>query len=204
VNLRIAVFDGTTGKLIKDGGQTIADIVAGVGYGALITETVTAGSQATVTFNSIAASWRDLRVVVRGRSNEAALTTFVILRFNNDSGANYDYEDIYMLGTTNGTSNITEGLAQTSVAKAFISGSTATANYAGMVEYLIADYKGTTFQKALKYEYATRWSTTTGTVARGVGSGFWRNTAAITRVDVTLGGGNTFVNGSVVSLYGLL
>lgn len=31
VNNRIAVFDGTTGKLIKDGGSTIADIVAGSG-----------------------------------------------------------------------------------------------------------------------------------------------------------------------------
>lgn len=31
VNNRIAVFDGTTGKLIKDGGSTIAEIVAGSG-----------------------------------------------------------------------------------------------------------------------------------------------------------------------------
>lgn len=31
INERIAVFDGTTGKLIKDGGSTIAEIVAGSG-----------------------------------------------------------------------------------------------------------------------------------------------------------------------------
>ena len=41
---RIAVFDGTTGKLLKDGGQTIAGIVAGSGSGN-ITSTGAEGSQ---------------------------------------------------------------------------------------------------------------------------------------------------------------
>ncbi len=169
-----------------------------------IGETVTSGSQATVTFSSIPTTWRDLIISVRGRSNEAALTTFVLLTLNNDSGANYDEEDIYMLGVTNGTSNITEGLAQTSIGKAFIPGATATASVAGSVEYTVLDYKGTTFQKALRYELATKWGTSTGTVARGLGSAFYRSASAVSRVDVNLGGGNTFVNNSVVSLYGRL
>ncbi len=36
VNNRVAVFDGTTGKLIKDGGQTIAGITAGLGSGDVV------------------------------------------------------------------------------------------------------------------------------------------------------------------------
>ena len=75
---------------------------------------------------------------------------------------------------------------------------------AGSVEYTVLDYKGTTFQKALRYELATKWGTSTSTVARGLGSAFYRSASAVNRVDVNLGGGNTFVNNSVVSLYGRL
>lgn len=49
VNDRVAVFDGTTGKLIKDGGATIGDIVAGVGAAPLSATYITQTPNATLT-----------------------------------------------------------------------------------------------------------------------------------------------------------
>src|SRR5258706_674206 len=57
---------------------------------ALISEVVTAGSQASVTYSSIPATWRDIRVVVRGRGDTAAVNSNLLLQFNGDTGANYD------------------------------------------------------------------------------------------------------------------
>ena len=48
----VAVFDGTTGKLIKDGGQTIAQIIAAAGGGAWTSATVSIGNTALKTLQS--------------------------------------------------------------------------------------------------------------------------------------------------------
>lgn len=49
VNERIAVYDGITGKLLKDGGSTIADIVAGVGAAPLSATYITQTANGTLT-----------------------------------------------------------------------------------------------------------------------------------------------------------
>ena len=58
VNDRIAVFDGTTGKLIKDGGQTIAGISAS-GGGVVLLEQHTASSSASLNFTTAITSTYD-------------------------------------------------------------------------------------------------------------------------------------------------
>lgn len=55
---RIAVFDGTTGKLLKDGGQTIAGITAGAG-GLVLIEQHTASSSSSLDFTSFISSTYD-------------------------------------------------------------------------------------------------------------------------------------------------
>lgn len=55
---RIAVFDGTTGKLLKDGGQTIAGISAGSG-GLVLVEQHTASSSSSLDFTSFISSTYD-------------------------------------------------------------------------------------------------------------------------------------------------
>jgi len=168
----------------------------------LISEVVTSSSATSISFTSIPAVFRDLRLVVRGRSALSALTAFVILQFNSDTGANYDSEEIYVITPTSSNNQNTERLAQTAIDRAFIPGATATANAAGTVEYNIFDYRGTTFHKNLIYNYNAKWNTTTGTIVRGSGMGFYRATTAISRIDLTLQSGSAFVDNSVASLYG--
>jgi hypothetical protein len=165
----------------------------------LISEQTPSGT-GTVTFSSIAATYRDLRIVVRGRGSVVATATNVRLRFNSDSGANYDWE----IGEHNGTSTaVAQNFAQTSLHIGYLAGSTATANAADVCEARIYDYRGTTFQKAIISNAAAKTTTASGGLFRTNFSGFWRSTSAITDVEVTLASGN-FSAGSVVSLYGIL
>lgn len=172
----------------------------GSGALVLITETVTSGSQSLVSFTSVPNTYRDLMVRVRGRGTTALLAVDLSLRFNNDSGSNYDslWSDI----TTAGVSSFTS-IAATNIFAGSISAASAPSNAADLVVMQIGDYRGTTFQKAVLINHTDKQNTTTG--ANGLKqrqiSGWWRSTSAITQVDVSTGAGG-FVDGTVVSLYG--
>ena len=164
----------------------------------LISEVVTSGSQTSVTFSSIAATYRDLIVVSRGRGTTVANSTAVLLRFNGDTGSNYDYETISGAGTT---ATVAEALAQTSIRFGNMAAASAGASIADVSEVVIGDYRGTTFQKSVVSRYGIKIGTSTGNIGHSTLSGWWRSTAAITSVVVFPSAGG-FVNGSVVSLYG--
>lgn len=155
----------------------------------------------TVTFNSIVSDYRDLVVVIRGRGTAAATAVNVLVRLNNDSGANYDAQRLQGNNATansNATVGNTDLFAGTYLA---IPASTATADVAGSLHVEIYDYKGTTFQKSAHALNDHKTSAAAANLLTVTASGWWRNTAAVTRVDVILSSGN-FVSGSVVSLYG--
>lgn len=196
---RIAVFDGTTGKLIKDGGQTIAGITAGAGGVVLITETVTSGSASNVTFSSISSSYRDLKVHVRGRGTTAATDVEIRLQFNGDTGNNYSTGSVLT-----GTGVIASNSINTSAITAgFIPASTGLADAAGLIEVLIGDYRGTTFFKATTGRATDPKDNVGGNFLIWILSGMWKSTSAINSVKVYPSAGN-FVDGTVVSLYGVM
>lgn len=175
-------------------------IPGGSGAQTLISEQTPSGT-GTVTFSSISSSYRDLRVVVRGRGSQSAAATNVTLRFNSDTGANYDWEINEVSGSA--TNSIGQNFAQTSLHIGYVAAATAPANVADACEAQIADYRGTTFQKVIHSRSAAKTSTSSGGLFLSMFAGFWRSTSAITQIDVILASG-TFVSGSVVSLYGIL
>jgi hypothetical protein len=166
----------------------------------LIAETVTTGSAANVQFASIAGTYRDLEVRVRGRGTTAATLVNIRMRFNGDSGGNYDHNDHQLNNTA--TAGFTS-MAQTSAILGNLAAASATANYADFLMATVADYRGTTFQKAGHWKGSIRHSTTAASTFNEQGCFWWRNTAAITQVDVFPNAGG-FVDGTVVSLYGLM
>lgn len=155
----------------------------------------------TVTFSSIEAIYRDLYLVIRGRGTTAATTVSVAIRLNSDSGANYDRQRV---SGANATASASSTVAATDLFALTTSlpAASATADVAGAIDVTIFDYRGTTFQKAAKAVNNVKFGTTTADLSTSVISGYWRSTAAVTRVDVILSAGN-FVSGSVVSLYGV-
>lgn len=172
---------------------------AGTASEVLISEQTPSGT-GTVTFSSISGSYRDLRVVVRGRSSDAAIAVNVTLRFNSDSSALYDRQLLH--GNTTNT-NASSTINQTSLVVANIAAGGAVANYAGLMNCLIGDYRGTTFFKRTISHSGYSTSNVLGNQNVDAWSGQWRSTTAITQIDVILSAGN-FDSGSVVSLYGVL
>ena len=174
----------------------------GGGGGMLISETVTSGSQASVTFSSIPATYRDLEIRVRGRGNVAATNAIVRVQLNGDTGANYDYAKIDANGGAGGGGSGGQAVAQTSADVGYLSGSTAAANVSSAVTLTLYDYTGTTFQKTGASHGTLNTANSIGN--QYVTNGFmaWRSTSAVTSVTILLDS-STFVNGSVVSLYGV-
>lgn len=190
--------DGT--KFVRDDG-TLATPASSGGAVTLITETpVGGGGVASVSFSSIAATWRDLRVVVRGRGDKAATSCTIRLRFNADSGSNYDTE---ALGVTNTTVSGTPSIGATSLTIGFLPAASATANFGGRCEATISDYRGTTFQKQIQSVAGSKTSNAAASVYTETRTGWWRSTSAITDIEVTPDTGN-FIAGTVVSLYGCM
>lgn len=151
-----------------------------------------------VTFNSIAATYRDLVIVVRGRGTNASTSVNVRMTFNNDTAGNYDRQ---RLTGNNATASAAASMAQAFIDTGDIAANSATASVASGQTIEVLDYRGTTFQKVAHSTSAHKVGTTTADVVMEVRSGFWRSTSAITRVDLTLSAGN-WASGSVVSLYG--
>jgi hypothetical protein len=163
-----------------------------------ISETVSAGASGTVTITDIPANFRDLVIVVRGRGDTAATSVGVSLRFNNDSGANYDDERVT---GANGALSESTGVLATSAAIGSLPAATGLANDAGLIEIAVQDYRGTTFFKAASGLNAYRTGGLAANFVLQMRAAYWRSQTAITRVDVIASAGN-FASGSVISLYG--
>ena len=146
-----------TGTTLSASGSTPALV--------LITETVTAASQASVTFSTITGTYRDLVVRVRGRGTNASANVSVLVRFNSDSGNNYNFGRYRFFGTT---SSFTQATAQSSIDIGDLPAATATASYAGSVQVTVYDYRGTTFFKATQSEFGAPLSTGANNLGKGV------------------------------------
>jgi len=196
-------FASDTGAVYRDNGATWDLLIAGGGGGgsgvSLISEVVTSGSQTSVTFSGIAATYRDLLIRVRGHSNEAATSSAISIQFNADTGSNYDYS---FYGFNTAFFQL-DALADDHLFLGWIQGNTGPASAGSATEFTVYDYRGTTFQKHAAGRGAFKADVVTATnMLSAITNGYWRNTAAITAVKVFLSGGPSFTDGSVVSLYG--
>ena len=171
---------------------------ASVGGDVLISEQVLTGTAANISFTNIPQGYRDLRVVVRGRGDKAATFADLRMRFNADTGANYDFEADIKHGATDASGG---QLGNTSAQIGWLPAASAPASEAGMAECRIADYAGTTYHKAALARSGVKLSLATTDLYTFASSIFWRSAAAITQIDVFPDTGNLLA-GSVVSLYG--
>jgi hypothetical protein len=161
-----------------------------------IDEVVCASSQTTISFPTIPATYRDLELIISGRASAAAGLVTVRLQFNGDTGANYDNAN-----TNRFSSDVFRGA--TFISLQSLSGSTAPTGVASSMEVFIPNYRGTVFQKTAVMASATKTGVSSdGEIVGFIGGGcFWRSTAAINAILLSLASGN-FVDGSVATLYG--
>jgi hypothetical protein len=130
-------------------------------------------------------------------ANTAATATNILMRFNNDSAANYDYQTHSASATT---ATAVEGLAQTALVIGQMPANNATASVFGQCSSEMAQYAGTTGQKTANSRWSHKTGTGTGNLQVAQVAGFWRSTAAISRITLLPAAGN-FAIGTRATLY---
>jgi hypothetical protein len=153
--------------------------------------TTTLGSaNVQIIFNSIAATYTDLRVVITYSMAEGSLP---ILRFNGDSSTNYSRT---ILAGTGSAASSGRNTSATEIQASY----SAPTNQVAFTTFDIFSYAGSTFKTVL-CDYAQD-ANGSGNTVKVVG--LWRNTDAIT--SITLRGFATvnFNTGTTATIYGIL
>ena len=161
--------------------------------------TTTLGSAASsITFSSIPGTYTDLRLVVTGKCvhTSAAYGTF-IARFNSDSTTKYSYTWLYGDGTAASSSSATNDTE----ARLYIAANTDGSSTASLATLDIFSYAGST-NKTMLHTHSNDLN------AAGVNVGqrviLWRNTAAITSIELSNLSFTNFATGTTATLYGIL
>lgn len=160
---------------------------AGATYEPIATTTL-GSAAATITFNSIAGTYTDLKLVFNGTGST---TLNAWLTFNNDSTALYSQTNLFGDGTAGGS---TRQSAQSYIRLPY-SIITTTPTF---VSYDVFSYAGSTFKTVLLSAAADN----NGSGYTTLQVGLYRSTSAITRLDLTTSTGN-FAIGTTATLYGI-
>lgn len=160
-----------------------------------ISTTTLVSPQSLVSFTSIPATYTSLLVLFQCRTDQVTSFSATSLRFNNDSGANYDYGEIAQSGTTLVTGQV--AAANASVF-AVCPGTGVGVGIPASGSLWVPNYAGTTFDKV----FTAQNYFPNGTDGRCYTiNGIWKSTSAINRVDLIPSGTN-FLTGTFFALYG--
>jgi hypothetical protein len=154
--------------------------------------TATLSSDGTVSFTSIPSTFSHLQI--RYRANNVSASNYrIAIRFNSDTGSNYNWH--YLQG--NGSS-AQAGANDEYTAARMVEAYNGSTNWSvGVIDIL--DYTNTNKYTTLRS--LGGWDANgSGTV--GLSSGLWKNTAAVTRIDIVPYLGD-YKSGSTFALYGI-
>lgn len=149
--------------------------------------------------SSIPNTYRNLVIVLEARSSSATSgITSVKIRFNNDSGSNYDSQYLAAVAATPASG---ESLADTGMYIGDAPLGNSPAGYYSSHHVEVPHYANTLYHKAANSSNAVWSGTSTGNGRTALACGSWRSTAAISRLQVYLATGNVAA-GSRLLVYG--
>jgi hypothetical protein len=160
----------------------------------LISSNVLTASAASVTFSSIPATYTDLVLRISARNDGGANLTYI--QFNSDTSSNYSTTNIYGTGSIAGSDPSGAG----TYVYAVVNQSSQTASTFSSSEFYIPSYQVS--QNKPMSLFGVNENNATAAIIIG-GAHLWRNTAAITSINLSAGGGFNFVSGSSFYLYGI-
>lgn len=150
---------------------------------------LTLGSaSSSVTFSSISGAYKDLVLVIGGT---IGLPGTAKMRFNSDSGGNYNYVTMYGTGSSSGSGNY----ASSTEHQLQFNG--VWWSTVGSLKIQVFDYSATDKHKA------TLVRNDSAAYATEAIAGRWASTAAITSLQVSTFSADTFAVGSTFALYGV-
>lgn len=157
-----------------------------------------------VTFSGIPQTYRDLRLrITAKKQNNVNVNGDFNMRYNADTGANYDYVVSWANGGASPASGTYEGIAQSVLDLAWLTtGSSANVHQAGSTIIDILDYANAAWWKNHVFcGYGS--DAVTGRLWSFQGGGTWHNTAAITSISLFDSNGNNLAAGSTFELFGV-
>jgi len=170
----------------------------GGGFTTIFTTTLAAPAT-SIDITGIPGTFTTLRLYTLLRSDGAvAGTTVTQVVFNGDTGANYDFAQVF--GNSGGagggaSSSITHALSPIEIRGG------SEANLFGTSESIIAFYANTSTFKTIYSLFGTGFSTANLSAA-GLTTSTWRSTAVINRITLSPNDGTHYVTGCVVLLEG--
>ena len=162
-----------------------------------IATTTLSSTTATITFSSIPATYTHLQIRLIGRCNRAVETSdAVLMRFNSDTASNYSYHGL----SGNGSSaSAYAGATQTFSTIMDCTAAGAATSIFGTAVCDILDYANTNKYKTVR---SLTGFDTNGSGTVQLMSSNWRNTNAITSIDLTPANGS-WVQYTSAALYGI-
>lgn len=166
----------------------------------LISATELSGTQASVTFSSIPATFEHLmlHIQARGDNNSGTAREAIKLNFNNDTTAVYDYVNN---DVTTGVS-VARSTGQTTISMKSMTDATIAADIFGSIWLWIMNYQQTTNDKNV-YWYSTCGRTSNFGMIQGGGAWYNATPAAISEIDLVPTTSSNFTAGSNFYLYGI-
>lgn len=163
--------------------------------------TTTLASPGTIDVQNISQSYNDLRLVLVCRGTVAAAVETLGLRFNNDSGSNYQYQQLAGQGAA---ASAVGNTTQDHIVIGASAGNTSTANYYSQtVIDILAYVAANVTRQCVSYNYYTQGSGA-ATQGRFDHGGTWQSTSAINRVTIYGVTTANLATGSFLRIYGIL
>jgi hypothetical protein len=162
-----------------------------------IAKSVLTGTQGSIVFSDIPNTYKDLLIKISARTDNTG-TFYNYLRFNGDTGSNYQWRIIY--GYNSGTYSDPSGGYVTFGWGGYTNNSSLTASTFGNSEVYIGNYAGSN-QKGIFADAVMETNAVNG-VSLGLGASFWNSTSAITSITLLPSVGS-YVSGSRFDLYGI-
>jgi hypothetical protein len=165
----------------------------------LIENKILTSTTTSVTFSSIPATYTDLKLVASVRTAWPTDTNDQFrIRFNGDSGTNYDY--LNLGGEGSGTPYSDKVVGATFVANPQVNTAASTADTFSSVELYIPNYILSN-NKSVSLEAVSEANTTLAYAT--LLAGLWKNTAAITSITLLTFRANGLGDKSTFTLYGI-
>lgn len=169
---------------------------------AFIAETALVASAASVTFSNIPQGFRHLMIMASGRSDAVTEADTLALRFNGDTGSNYDSQLVY--GNSVTAAGVASRAASSILAGNLEGASSRAANFSPAIIFVFDYARAIVEKRTLSMTSVFGNLSADADMFASFRAGGWRNTNVITSVLLLPNTGPNFVSGSRFQLYGML